>query len=450
MTRQQRTALMWILLASSISIFWGSYIGLKNRCVDFRAVYYGTQCLLQHHNPYSVSELESISRADSGERPSETVPIHQSVTLYVNMPTTFIFVAPFAMLPWGPAHLLWLMFTAIVFILAAFLAWNLGARYAPDLSLFLICIVVANSETIFSTGNTAGIVISLCVVAVWCFLEERFVPVGILCMAVSLAIKPHDAGLVWLFFLLAGGVYRKRALQTLVVAILLGLPSIMWVSHVAPHWMQDWQTNLATISAHGGINDPSPASIADRSAAMVVDLQAAISIFRDDPRFYNPVSYLVCGALLLAGAVRTLRSRFTQQRAWLGLAAIVPLTMLVTYHKPWDAKLLMLAIPACAILWAEGGMAGRIALLVTTAGVTLTGDIPLALLTTSFPAFPHDGPASISDQTLTLVLTRPASIILLAMGIFYLWVYLRHNASDTGKDIPENISAGGGPAGLSE
>jgi len=99
---------------------------------------------------------------------------------------------------------------------------------------------------------------------------------------------------------------------------------------------------------------------------------------------------------------------------------------------------------------AEGGMAGRIALLVTTAGVTLTGDIPLALLTTSFPAFPHDGPASISDQTLTLVLTRPASIILLAMGIFYLWVYLRHNASDTGKDIPENISAGGGPAGLSE
>ena len=50
---------------------------------------------------------------------------------------------------------------------------------------------------------------------------------GILCMAVSLAIKPHDSGLVWFYFLLAGGVYRKRALQTLAVTVLLALPAIL-------------------------------------------------------------------------------------------------------------------------------------------------------------------------------------------------------------------------------
>ena len=51
---------------------------------------------------------------------SETVPAHQAVVLYVNVPTTFIVVAPFAMLPWGPAHVLWVVLTAGVFILAAY------------------------------------------------------------------------------------------------------------------------------------------------------------------------------------------------------------------------------------------------------------------------------------------------------------------------------------------
>ena len=98
-------------------------------------------------------------------------------------------------------------------------------------------------------------------------------PAGILCLAVSLAIKPHDAGLVWLYFLLAGGVYRKRALQTLLITVVLGLSAFLWVSHVAPHWMRDWRSNLAAISAHGGLNEPGPASVTGRTAGMVIDLQ---------------------------------------------------------------------------------------------------------------------------------------------------------------------------------
>src|ERR1017187_6157574 len=104
------------------------------------------------------------------------------------------------------------------------------------------------------TGNAAGIVVSLCAVAVWCFLRERFVPAGVLCLAASLAIKPHDAGLVWLYFLLAGGVHRKRALQALLITAVLSVSALLWVSHVAPNWMQDWSANMASISATGGIN----------------------------------------------------------------------------------------------------------------------------------------------------------------------------------------------------
>jgi hypothetical protein len=430
MTKARRIALTWILMASGISIWWGFSVGQNaNGWVDFRAVYYGTRCLLEHHNPYNVSELESVYRNDGGERPSETVSVRQAVVLYVNVPTTFIVVTPFALLPWGPAHVLWVALTAGVLILAALLTWNLGASYASGVSLFLICILLVNCESLFAAGNTAGIAVSLCVVAVWCFLKERFVPAGILCMALSLAIKPHDAGLVWLYFLLAGGLLRKRALQTFLIARVFGVSAFVWVSSVAPHWMQDWQSNLSTIAAPGGINEPGPASLTGRSPFMVIDLQAALSVLKDDPRFYNSVGYLVCGALLLAWLVRTLRSSYSAAKAWIALAAIVPLTMLITYHRPWDAKLLLLTVPACAMLWARGGRIAKIALLVNTLGMVLTADISLALLNMAFNALQINS-ASIFGKVLTVVLIRPASLILLAMSVFYLWVYLRRSSPD--------------------
>jgi len=437
MTSTRRIALALILLSGGISILWGSSIGRTgNGWVGFRAVYYGTRCLIQHKNPYSQSELESVYRAEGGEISSESMQHRQSVTLYVNVPTTFLFVAPFAVLPWGLAHLLWMTLIAGVILLGAFLMWNLGARYAPRLSLVLICILLANCETVFLTGNTAGLVVGLCVVAVWCLVEERFVAAGIVCLAVSLAIKPHDAGLIWLYFLLAGVPHRKRALQTLLITVVLALLAFLWVSHVAPYWMQDWQTNLLAISAPGGINDPGPASVTGNITSMVIDLQAAISVFRDDPRIYNLVSYLVCGVLLLIWSVRTLWLPFSQRSAWLAIAAVVPLTMLVTYHRPYDAKLLMLTIPACAVLWAEGGAIRWIALTVNTAGLVLTGDIPLAILTILVNKR-HVGTAGIYGKVLTVLLMRPASLILLVMGMFYLWVYVQSTGPDTESDLAQ-------------
>jgi hypothetical protein len=118
--------------------------------------------------------------------------------------------------------------------------------------------------------------------------------------------------------------------------------------------------------------------------------------------------------------------------------------MLVTYHRPYDAKLLLLTVPACAMLWAEGGPIGWIALIVNTAGFVLTGDIPLAILVILTNNL-HVGTAGIFGQILTVVLTRPASLILLVMSIFYLWAYVRRafapSTSSGGYQQPRSASA---------
>jgi hypothetical protein len=103
--------------------------------------------------------------------------------------------------------------------------------------------------------------------------------------------------------------------------------------------------------------------------------------------------------------------------------------MLVTYHRPWDAKLLLLTVPACAMLWSEGGKIAWIALIANTAGFVLTGDVPLASLSIIANKL-HVKTTGIMGKIMTVVLLRPASLILLVMGVFYLWVYLRHTVSD--------------------
>jgi hypothetical protein len=428
MTRARLAILLLLSISSALSVLWG--FALKRASIgsieDFKIVYYGARCLIQHHDPYNENELMKVYRAEGGKPPSNPTDlqlIRQVVTLQVYFPTAFIYIAPFALLPWSAAHLLWTGVTVASFTLAAFLMWDIGHEHAEQASFYLVCFLLANCEILFAGGNPAVVVVSFCVIAVWCFLQNRFVPVGVLCFAVSLAIKPHDTGLVWLYFLMAGGAYRKRAAQTLALAIVLAVPAILWISQVSPHWIQELHSNLSAAAARGGMADPGPGSVSG-GGGWIIDLQSVISVFRDDPRIYNTVSYLICGPLLLVWIVVTLRSQASRSRDYLALAAIAALSMLPLYHRPQDAKLLLLTIPACALLLAEGGPIGWIALFLNAVGIVMTSDIPLAMLGMLSGSL-HLPVTGLVGQLTTVAITRPVPLVLLALSVFYLWVYAR-------------------------
>jgi hypothetical protein len=391
--------------------------------VDFKGVYYGAQCLLQHTDPYHGDSLRLYLR-DTGVPLQPSDAFQQNLSWPINLPNALAFVAPFAALPWPAAHLLWMVITAAVFLLAAFLAWDLAADYAPVLSGALVALCAVDSFGLLAGGNIAGIVVSFCVIAVWCFFRQRFVPAGVLCLAVALALKPHDAGLLWLFFLLAGGLYRKHALQALVLTVALSIPSVLWVAQIAPHWMQEIHANLLASSAHGAVNDPGIDAVTVRSASMIISLQSALSVFHNDPRFYNLAAYLICAPLLLAWAARSLRVPASPEKHWIALAAIVPLTLLVTYHRSYDARLLLLAVPACAMLWAEGGRIAKLALLACVSAFAFTGDLSLTLFLWLTNGVPR-GTSSFAAKSLTVASSRPTPLILLAVALIYLWLYLR-------------------------
>jgi len=437
MTRARRDGLYLLILGSLAFILLGAALEYAARApfVDFRGLYYPAQCLLRHHDPYVQSEVLSIYRTGGIDRPTDLANERQTATRYVYPPTSFIITVPFAVLPWGPAHILWMVFTIGSFILASALIWDIGANDAPLVSGILIGFFLANSVLLVISGNAAGIAISLCLVAVWCFLRERYVPAGILCLALSLAIKPHDTVLVWLYFLLAGGILRKRAWQTLLATTALSLPVVLWVWQVSPHWVQEMNSNILANAAHGAINDPGIASSGGHGVDMLISLQSVISFFRDDPHIYNPVSYLICAPLLVVWVFVTLRSRLSPKLVWLALASISALTMLPFYHRMCDAKLLLLTVPACAMLLAEGGLIGRLALVLNSAAFVLTGDLSWGIIIGVIRHL-HVPATRLSEQLVDAAQAFPVPLILLVLGVFYLWIYVQHcSIHDTAQPV---------------
>ncbi len=442
MTKARAAILLLLLMSSMLSVLWGFALERSARgiIVDLKVVYLGTRCLLEHRDPYNENDLKAVYQAEGGENSSNPVALTEvpRVVLQLYFPTTYFCIAPFALLPWSVAQLFWTGFTVATFTLAAFLIWTLAQAYASNVAFYLIAFLLANCGILFAGGNPAGLAIALCVVAVWCFLKNQYVLAGIFCLALSLELKPHDTGLIWLYFFLAGGTHRKRALQTLALTAVLALPAILWIFHVSPHWMQELAANLSATSARGEVNDPGSSSLGRSGGGLIIDLQTVIGAFCDDPRVFNPVTYLVCGPLLFGWMIVTVRARATLLKDYLGLAAIAPLTMLPVYHRPHDAKLLLLTIPVCAMLVAEGGLPGRIGLLLNSLAILITSDLPLgmlAILTKDLQLSTGSPPS----KMMTIFFARPIPIVLLALGSFYLWLYKRLCLDKSGAgDTPDD------------
>lgn len=393
----------------------------RGAAMDFIPDYYAARCLIDHHDPYNENEVLQTYRSEGGERPLSDPLDRVVATRYVYPPSAFSLMVPFALLPWNAARALWLILTVGTLMLAALLAWDLSADYAPVLAGALIGYLLANSEILVVLSNPSGLVIGLCVIAVWCFVRSRFVPLGVLCLALTLAIKPQVSGFIWLYFLLSGGVLRKRAIQTILVAVLLSAPFILWVSAVSPLWIHELQANLLTFSQRGALNDPGPAS---EMSTEFADLQVVFSRFYDQPGFYNLASWLVFIPLFIPWAAVTLRTRPSIETTLLALAAITPLSMLPIHHHLYDTKLMLLCVPAMALLWVRQDRQSRIALALTAGALFFTGDVSNWLVS-KIPLVFHPIPGGLGAWFSDALTVFPAPLFLLVTALFFLRAYSR-------------------------
>jgi hypothetical protein len=396
--------------------------------VDFGALYYGARCALRHTDPYDPGPVLREFEKDGGRfspSASDEGMDQIVVTRIDNLPTAMFLVIPIAFLPWSVAQNVWMILMAGLLVTAAILTWDLGAGAAPLLWAGLAGFMLAECDLLFKGGNVAGIVVGFCVIAAWCFLNERYAWAGVVLLAASLVLKPHDSGFVWLYFLLAGGALRKRALQTLAATGVLAGCAALWIVPVSPHWLSEMHRNLEFLLAHGGASDPGPAGMSSYAAGVIIDLQSLFSFVKDNPHFYNPLAWLIAGLPILALCVSAVRKPISPQGTRLALAAISALSLLPVYHRINDACILLLALPACAMLWKQRAPQRWMALGLTSAGILFTASTPLAFLAVNYQAIAAFA-SRLPGRLPAAIILRPTPVVLLAMGCFYLWAYFRH------------------------
>lgn len=423
MEARRKDGLYLLAIGCLIFVLGGFVLGLTMdwSMADFKALYFSASCAQHGGDPYNHLEVLSSVRRDGAKLDENTV-YGTMAARNVYLPTQFLFTMPLASLGYEPSRLLWMTLNVASLCVAAILIWKQTAGCSPVMAGGLIAFLLANSETVVALGNAAGIAVGLCSIAVWCFMTDRHPRIGVACLALSLMLKPQDSLLVWLFFFLAGGSSRKRALQTVYLLLGLSLPIITWITVISPHWMKEWTANLAFFSAQGGINDPGPTSILWPPS--IVNLQSVISLIDNNPAIYNLVAYLLCAAILVPWLVITLRSKPSRARASFGIAAASALAMLATYHRRNDARLLLLSIPACGLLWHRGGIRGRLALAITSCALLFTGDNPwiVSLLLLRHLGGHHPALAATLQAPVGIM---PAPLSMLAMGAFYVWAYTK-------------------------
>jgi hypothetical protein len=390
--------------------------------LDFRFARIGARCLWLGCDPYNHEDVLRAFRDEGEDTAADSDPSIFSVSRNVYPPSEYAVLLPFALLPAGVAQALWVSTIAICFLLASALMWTLSVRHAPVLGGALLALTLAMAFPLLFYGNPGCLAVGLVGVAAGCFLLERWESVGVSFLAIALALKPHDTALVWLFFLLLGGRFRRRAWQSLGLAAAVSLPVILWTWRISPHWTQEILQNLRAFTHSGGINDPSASAAVAHGTCAITSLQELWSNLSDDPRFYNSASAAVATPLLVFWGIVTLRAKPERATVWLGLAAAASLTLLPVYHRIYDAKLLILTIPACALLWAEGGGLRWVALALNTLALLVTGE-PVWGFVLLAAGHLHLSTPPIHGPALAALFSIPVPLTLLLLSGFYLWVY---------------------------
>ncbi|WP_158615393.1 glycosyltransferase family 87 protein [Acidipila sp. EB88] len=378
---------------------------------DFKQPFSSARCLLTGCNPYSETDTR-IAYLRAGGINDDPIVFAPYSALYP--PFSLALLAPLAAIPYPVAQALWLWGCAGLFSVACLLTADLCGRFHSGSTVLCLGFFVVTSTILLMEGQVSTVAISLLVIGLWCFLRGRQPWLTTLCFTVALALKPHDALLLVLYFGFAGPRARVILRRTLVLTGLVVVAGCTWCSvHASSRfWMHDLLRNLYGNSGPGGVNEPVQAN---PQAGYLVSAQAIFGTFSSHPLVYHTGAYLLTAGLLALWLQPVLALRGSLHKHLLAIAGLACITLLPVYHRQYDTRLLLLIFPAVAMLV---GTRHRFA----TMAVTLAA---AAGVLTAYPLLRRvlDHPARVeaAGRLQTLLLYRPLPLVTLALALFFVF-----------------------------
>lgn len=320
---RQRIWLVLLVLAAIYFAVRGPWRALFDSG-DFLTLISAARCWLHGMNPYAPTDLLAAGHAAGAPVSEEQFRIVPSVYL----PMAYPVLAPFALLPWPVAKIAWLCCLLALTLAAGRLVVRMTK--APAAAIWAALLAFAPLQTGISKGQPS---VAVCALIVFSLAFENPYAAGAM-LGVALCLKPQ---LALGFLLLAGGVRQwSKALAALGTAAVLGIIGMVHLHRMA---VQTLHANLAAVSAPAGLNSGSPAN-PFRFQLITIDTLIPGALHS------TPVILVVSLLIAAISGFAALRSR----GARLAIAVVAGATILLGYHRFYDAQVLWLGIPAIPLL----------------------------------------------------------------------------------------------------
>ncbi|MGP8270688.1 MAG: glycosyltransferase family 87 protein [Terracidiphilus sp.] len=402
-----------LFIAALLFISGAEYLALHDPC-DLIPLYTGARCLLHGCNPYDPSQLEQQYFQSGG---SADEPPSWSKTPPVYPPSTLLVITPLTLLRYPAARLLWFLLNGCLFAIAAGLILSSCPRQHRWLAAILLSVILISSKLQLETGNPTTFAVSLLAIGCYLFLRGRFLPLGAFLLMLSLAAKPQMGGLIVLYLLIRG-IHRRYTLAAMAGALVLLLSAslILSLNPRSAGWTSDLHAHISTSVEGGAVNDPRPTS---KYASTMVNLQGITSVFFADEQEYNAAAYAIFLALLAVMIVTVLRTNASPDVHWLSIGALAALTLMPVYHRFYDTRLLLIAVPAVLIVYRKHRLLGAIIGVLTILAI-VSGQSRVQMFFQHHPTFNAEWEIILQNKLLFVLLLRQQNLALPILFCLYI------------------------------
>lgn len=323
----------------------GPYRAIRSsKSQDFAGVYTAARCWMHGKNPYDHAAFaqEFVCRAGG---PPTLVPTEESQPS-VYPPTAMPILATLAWLPWASANVVWCFLSITVFA-ASLLPVFRSAELSGWRKWVLGSVVLAYSPTHtgIATGNPSVITNGFIGLAVYFSMMNRPLISGIL-LGIAQCLKPQLS--ICALAVLALWKCWLPVLTSVLVTLVAAEASLLRASSFWQYWQ--WcltlRQNLTMSLALGGINDP---SLANPRSYHLLNGQAIAGLFTKNSYINDVAVWILVGALI--AIYLHFRSRTCNACDWRDLGFFSVVTIVVTYHRYYDAQIFLLLVPFLLKHW---------------------------------------------------------------------------------------------------
>lgn len=400
-----RNAILVGVLGVAVLLFF--YSGRSNGGYgDLAPVYGSIRCVLTGKSPY-VTENVRHEVVSHGADPAAYPPDYWQRYAMLYPPLTYLLLSPLGLLsfPAAGAVYFWLCGAMYAACYLMFVCWS--PRETRLVTALGAACILASSGVLLRLGQVSTPVLALCAFGSLLLLRGRNRSGGFL-LLLGACLKPQLVLPLLVFFCIRRQTRKTAAIALGAFTMLSAVALVILTWRLGSlTWVQEFNAQLHVDGTVGPVQ---------RIDTGIVNLSALTTLINPSPAFYQTVDVLVFVGFAGILCVGYFRAAPGEERDWIGLAGMSFFTLLLTYHRTYDMRLQILALPALAMLWRRAR--------VPAAALTLAGALQLfstAIVLEQW-ATRRFGEGIAGRLFFRLLIERQQAIFVLVTAIGWTWV----------------------------